>query len=444
MTLLRLVAIIVAILFAAPASAQPSPDNVAWAVTDQNQVFRGRADNSGSANFGWVNFEQVPGSLKQVSVGTGGEVWGVDPADNIHRWTGSQWQLVQGKLGQLSVRNAQEVWGVNAANDLFRWNGSAWEQIQIPGKFKRVSVGADGTVWAVDTLGRPLRRDGSTWTVVPSQYTFVSGSSPSTPVGNIALEQISVTDAQRVFGIGTISGDPSARPAARWTGTAWEIFSYRALDVAEAANGDRWELEYRTSELRGGENVLVERGLRLRNSKDNSWQSFALDRLAFKQIAVGSAAAVPPPPLPPELEAHNRERQIYRDVGPLQWSPELAQYAQTWAQTLANRDLRQGEHRQNYNDNPFRPGEWLGENIHSNSRSVPVAEAVQSWISEKQWYNYNTGCSAPQGYSCGHFTQVIWKATQYVGCGKATGASGWVYVVCNYYPSGNWNNQKPY
>jgi Cysteine-rich secretory protein family len=51
------------------------------------------------------------------------------------------------------------------------------------------------------------------------------------------------------------------------------------------------------------------------------------------------AAAVPPPHPPPEqqqtLEAHNRERQHYPGVGPLQWSPELAQWAQEWAEGRA-------------------------------------------------------------------------------------------------------------
>ncbi len=46
---------------------------------------------------------------------------------------------------------------------------------------------------------------------------------------------------------------------------------------------------------------------------------------------------------------------------------------------------------------------------------------------------------------CGHFTEVIWKTTQYVGCGLAVvAASQEGYLVCDYYPLGNVPGYKPY
>jgi cysteine-rich secretory family protein len=164
------------------------------------------------------------------------------------------------------------------------------------------------------------------------------------------------------------------------------------------------------------------------------------------------------------LEAHNRERQNYPGVGPLQWSPELAQWAQEWAEGRA----REGNinHRQDTTKNPFKPNEYIGENIFSSGNTAATgADAVQWWIGEKEWYHHDQddgmagynqppgcvivrdspACIARQGYCfCGHFTQVVWKNTQYVGCGKATAANGRVYFVCNYYPAGNGRGQKPY
>lgn len=56
-------------------------------------------------------------------------------------------------------------------------------------------------------------------------------------------------------------------------------------------------------------------------------------------------------------------------------------------------------------------------------------------------YNFDR----PTGFSMstGHFTQLVWKNTNSVGCGRVDcdnsatdGASGWL-VVCEYWPAGN-------
>ena len=57
-------------------------------------------------------------------------------------------------------------------------------------------------------------------------------------------------------------------------------------------------------------------------------------------------------------------------------------------------------------------------------------------------------------YEAGHYTQVIWANTRYVGCGfrqcngistkSSSYAWGKLMFTCNYYPPGNWGNQYPY
>lgn len=37
----------------------------------------------------------------------------------------------------------------------------------------------------------------------------------------------------------------------------------------------------------------------------------------------------------------------------------------------------------------------------------------------------------------GHFTQLVWKATNQLGCGIAVTTTNKVYGVCNYSPQGN-------
>lgn len=68
-----------------------------------------------------------------------------------------------------------------------------------------------------------------------------------------------------------------------------------------------------------------------------------------------------------------------------------------------------------------------------------MTDAVDGWGDERNKYNFNNG-----GFSeaTGHFTQLVWKATTSVGCGrmdcdgKGGSAQGW-FVVCEYYPAGN-------
>jgi pathogenesis-related protein 1 len=148
------------------------------------------------------------------------------------------------------------------------------------------------------------------------------------------------------------------------------------------------------------------------------------------------------------LQAHNEERRQY-GTSPLAWSPQLAQYAQELAQRLA--ETGYGLSTGGFNppvprDNPLRPGEPLGQNIFvalGPQRAAAGDDAVRSWISEKQGYNYERDDGSPGDR--GEFRQVIWNATQFVGCGKAYRISdGTTYIACCYSPAGNWVGQKPY
>jgi hypothetical protein len=59
-----------------------------------------------------------------------------------------------------------------------------------------------------------------------------------------------------------------------------------------------------------------------------------------------------------------------------------------------------------------------------------------------------TGLRLSTGITCitppGHFTQIVWRASTTLGCGKATGKDGNDYVVCNYDPAGNIAGRTPF
>lgn len=122
----------------------------------------------------------------------------------------------------------------------------------------------------------------------------------------------------------------------------------------------------------------------------------------------------------------------------LRWSGSIAQTAQayanrcTWGHSGAS---------------------GLGENLYASAPpSASQDAAIASWLSEFPYYDY-AGNSCASGQQCGHYTQIVWRGTQELGCGIANCSTGspfgasfpnWTIVVCNYSPPGNYNGQRPY
>ena len=127
------------------------------------------------------------------------------------------------------------------------------------------------------------------------------------------------------------------------------------------------------------------------------------------------------------LKRHNYHRAKH-GVPPLKWNKRIASFAKQWARTNARRNRM--FHRQ--------PNKY-GENIYwISGGSVSGSSPVDAWYSEIRYYSYSRpGFS----YKTGHFTQVIWKGSTEIGCGKAKSYSGGTYVVCNYNPPGNYRSR---
>lgn len=171
---------------------------------------------------------------------------------------------------------------------------------------------------------------------------------------------------------------------------------------------------------------------------------------ATGRSSVGIRAAAPPRQQAPEAEptatgepkalagmteAHNQVRKRV-GVAPLQWSNELAAYATQWANHLKQRNCAldhrplRGQFAQKYGENLF-----LISGAHASA-----SEVVEAWASEAADYNYKkNSCKG----MCGHYTQVVWRDTQEVGCALATCGSTEVWV-CNYNPPGNFMGKRPY
>ena len=148
----------------------------------------------------------------------------------------------------------------------------------------------------------------------------------------------------------------------------------------------------------------------------------------------------------------------------LTWNEDLSEFAQQWADTLANST--------NCGTIFHREQRMYGENIATKgirgggaTIMYPPEDAVESWAEEVICWDYGTilgngqptsssescdpDCIADQHSSgCGHYTQLVWRNTREVGCGYATcvdrnGYSDGIWV-CNYSPPGNFIGQTPY
>ncbi|KAM7274997.1 hypothetical protein ACFE04_016863 [Oxalis oulophora] len=130
------------------------------------------------------------------------------------------------------------------------------------------------------------------------------------------------------------------------------------------------------------------------------------------------------------VKAHNAAR-AEDGIGPVQWSEEVAEFARSYTDKLkATCDMIHSDN-QNY-----------GENLAWSSGEMSGTDAVAMWVDEKQWYNYKGNLCL--GKDCWHYTQVVWRDTQRIGCAKKACDNGGTIISCNYEPPGNYIGQHPY
>ena len=131
------------------------------------------------------------------------------------------------------------------------------------------------------------------------------------------------------------------------------------------------------------------------------------------------------------LAAHNQVRSRV-GVPPLTWSSELASVARQWANQL----LSTGKF-------AHRPKPQYGENLFEivGARATP-ARVVADWAAEAEDYDAGRNACRP-GSRCGHYTQLVARRTNQVGCAVAHGKTREVWV-CNYNPPGNVVGERPF
>jgi virginiamycin B lyase len=212
-------------------------------------------------------FTQIDGSLKQISVGSATNIWGVNAAGYIFRYTGNNanpFVVIPGNLIHVSAAADGSVWGVNAGGNVFYYRidrggpfiqvgglsgfrrvsvgsrNDVWgitttvgaifrnlvaSPIQVPGTLVDVSVGADGTVWGVNGNNELFRFDGAYFDQIGEGGNFM---------------RISVGSVTNIWGVTPHS------TIYRGTGNDAEPFAHMPgtlVYVSAAADGTVWGLD---------------------------------------------------------------------------------------------------------------------------------------------------------------------------------------------------------
>jgi pathogenesis-related protein 1 len=144
------------------------------------------------------------------------------------------------------------------------------------------------------------------------------------------------------------------------------------------------------------------------------------------------------------VAAHNNWRSQVNIPG-VKWSPKLEGTSQSYAETLKSTQACNLSHSQasDYGENLF----WASPTSYSDGRSevqtVTPTQVVDDWGSEQADYDASSNTCA-WGKACGHYTQMVWKNTTEVGCGKAVCPDNSQIWVCHYQPAGNYIGEHPY
>uniref|UniRef100_A0A8D8Q4Q0 Golgi-associated plant pathogenesis-related protein 1 n=2 Tax=Cacopsylla melanoneura TaxID=428564 RepID=A0A8D8Q4Q0_9HEMI len=135
------------------------------------------------------------------------------------------------------------------------------------------------------------------------------------------------------------------------------------------------------------------------------------------------------------LHAHNKLRE-HHGTDPLDLEKKLMDDAQSYADECAKGGgIVPRRQVSNYGENI-----WGLTTNASDFEDFTGGRPVEKWYSEVKKYKFG---AEPVDNSAGHLTQLLWSKSKYLGVGMAANDNGQLFVVCEYYPPGNYLGEYP-
>ncbi|XP_046416364.1 venom allergen 5-like [Neodiprion fabricii] len=165
-------------------------------------------------------------------------------------------------------------------------------------------------------------------------------------------------------------------------------------------------------------------------SSDEKAEIVAHHNQLRQRVASGQETRGRPGPQPPAS-----------DMKELKWDDELATIAQRWADQCAmipHDDCRDTER--------FRVGQNVVDYWSSDNVNPPIENLVAGWYDEVGQFSKNDIDVYRFDEATGHYTQMVWGNTSFIGCGRARDMSGGYHIrlVCDYGPAGNFIGRPVY
>jgi streptogramin lyase len=161
-----------------------------------------------------------------IAVDPHGNPWIVNSGHKIFRRSGSKWVAVSGAATGISVGANGSVWAVGTANvsgghPVIRWTGTTWVTVAGAGAVA-IAVDPHGNPWIVNSGHKISRRSGSKWVALPGAATDIAVGANGT-VWDVATD--TATGGHTVY---------------RWSGSAWIRSSGAAVKIAVDQHGNPW------------------------------------------------------------------------------------------------------------------------------------------------------------------------------------------------------------
>jgi len=229
-------------------------DGTVWGLSSAGQTYMFNSQTQ--------TWQQAPGLLTQIAVASNGVVWGLNAAGQIYRYDPATqgWDQISGILSQIAVGSDGDVWGINASSQVYHFNAATQTWVQAPGALAQIAVGYDGTVWGLNAAHQIFRfnpgtqnwqqvagllkqvavgGDGDVWGINSAGQTFHFNTlSQQWQNTGASLAQIAVGSGSNVWGIDSAGGIWNFNGQAQ----AWNQVPGQLAQIAVGENGAVWGL----------------------------------------------------------------------------------------------------------------------------------------------------------------------------------------------------------